>query len=185
MGLTEFLIALKIYPEEIKKLLKLTAQMTKIWLQAQAEILNEVEGVIILDDVMGFLSRQDYLEFAHDIFKVIFDSFSGNIKIFHNDTDNPVCYEFISDLGIDIFNFTHKQELAKVKELCGDRVCLMGNIPPMEVLYAGSRDEIMQNAQKCLAVFPDNRGLILSAGGGTSPGTPKESILALLDSTLK
>jgi len=183
MGISEFLIALKIYPEETHKLLNLTTTLSKNWLQAQAEILNEVEGILLLDDVVGFLSKKDYLEFAHNYLKEIFDSFPGFIKIFHNDTDNPVNYEFLEDLGVNIFNFTHKQDIAKVKLLCGEKVCLMGNIPPQESLGMGTPDDVKEKALECLKAYRDHKGIILSAGGGVAPGTPKENILALFNAT--
>lgn len=183
MGVSEFLIALKIYPEAAHKLLSLTAALSKNWLEAQAEILNEVEGILLLDDIVGFLSKEDYLEFAHPYLKKIFNSFPGSIKIFHNDTDNPVCYEFLEDLGVNIFNFTHKQDISKVKLLCGEKVCLMGNVPPLEVLSLGTPATVKEKALECLKTYSDHKGIILSAGGGTSPGTPKENILALFEAT--
>lgn len=181
MGVTEFLVALKIYPEATHRLLSLTAALSKNWLEAQADILNEVEGILLLDDIVGFLSKEDYLEFAHNYLKEIFNSFSGCIKIFHNDTDNPVCYEFLEDLGVNIFNFTHKQDISKVKLLCGEKVCLMGNVPPLEILSLGTPDTVKEKALECLKTYEDHKGIILSAGGGVSPGTPKENILALFE----
>jgi uroporphyrinogen-III decarboxylase len=181
MGVTDFLISLKIYPDETHKLLKLASDMARVWLEAQAEVLPDVGGIIVLDDISGFLSKSDYLEFAHGYFKCIYDAFPGSLKIFHNDTDNTIPYEFIHDLGVQIFNFTHLEDIGKVKQLCGDKVCLMGNIPPMEVLGMGTPDMVKQSALECMKAFPDRKGLLLSAGGGTSPGTPKENILAMFD----
>ena len=112
--------------------------MTINWLAAQAEVLKEVEGVLVLDDIVGFLSKEDYLEFAHPYFKKIFDSFSGSVKIYHNDTDNTAYYGFLEDLGINIFNFTYKQEISAVRKLVGNKICLLGNLPPLDVLVQGS-----------------------------------------------
>jgi len=180
MGLTEFLIAIKIDPVNVKRLLKTTAALTKNWLEAQAEVLSEVEGVMILDDIVGFLSKEDYLEFAHPYMKEIFNSFSGNVKIYHNDTDNPVCYEFLEELGVNIFNFTHKQKISKVRELVGNKVCLLGNIPPLDVLGKGTPETVKTATKECLDEYADNKGLIISSGGGASPGTPAENILAMV-----
>lgn len=181
MGVSEFLIALKVYPEATHKLLHLTSTLSRNWLQAQAEATGGAEGILLLDDVVGFLSKKDYLEFAYKYLKDIFDSFPGFIKIHHNDTDNPVNYEFLEDLGVNIFNFTHKQDIAKVRSICGEKVCLMGNVPPLESLSMGTPDIVKKQAMECLKVFKDKKGIILSAGGGVDAGTPKENILALFD----
>ena len=180
MGLTEFLIAVKIYPGEVHKLLKKTAALSKNWLSAQAEVLPDAQGILLLDDVVGLLSGEDYLEFAHPYLQEIFSAFPSELKIYHNDTDNPACYEYLGGLGIDIFNFTHMQDIATVRKLAGDRVCLMGNVPPLGTLAKGSPEEVYDAAKKCIKSHGTGRGMILSAGGGVSPGTPNENIKALI-----
>jgi uroporphyrinogen decarboxylase len=181
MGVTQFLLALKLHPAETHQLLKITTTLVRHWLEAQAGVLKEVEGILVLDDIVGFLSPKNYLEFAHPYLKEIFDAFPRVVKIFHNDNDNPVSYRFLPELGIHIFNFTHLQPLAKVRELVGPGVCLMGNVPPLDVLAQGSREEVVQKTRECLNAHPSPKGLILSAGGGVSPGTPGANLQAMLD----
>ncbi len=183
MGVTNFLLELKVNAAETQRLLKITTTLVRTWLEAQAEALKEVEGILLLDDIAGFLSPQDYLELGHPCLKQVLDAFPGAVKIFHDDTDNPVSYRHFSDLGIHVFNFTHLQPIARVRELLGPKVCLMGNVAPLEVLAQGSREAVLASARACLAAFPERKGLILSAGGGTSPGTPAENIHALLEAT--
>ena len=181
MSVTEFLMAIKLDPQNTHKLLKMTTVLVKNWLEAQAEALSEVEGVLVLDDVVGFLSKEDYLEFAHPYLKETFHSFRQCVKFYHNDTDNSVCYEFLEDLQVNIFNFTHKQDISKVRSLVGDKICLMGNIPPLEVLAMGTPEIVREKTIECLKKHDDIKGIIVSAGGGVSPGTPKENIRAMVD----
>jgi len=56
---------------------------------------------------------------------------------------------------------------------------LLGNVPPLEVLARGTPAQVRRAALACLKAHPGRRGLILSAGGGTSPGTPAVNIRAL------
>lgn len=181
MGVSEFLIGIKIEPEKAHQLLKLTTALSKAWLQAQAEAIGSVEGILLLDDIAGFLSPDDYLEFAHPYLDEIYKAFPGCLKLFHNDMDNMASFRFLESLSVDIFNFTHKFDLGRVRQEVGPQVCLMGNVPPLEVLTQGSREDVFQAAQKCLQVYPSESGLILSAGGGVSPGTPGENIQALVE----
>ncbi len=181
MGVTEFLVALKLYPDETHKLLKITTALVKDWLQAQAEVLPEAEGILVLDDIIGFLSEDDYLEFAHPYFKDIFSSFSNCVKLHHNDTDNPVYYKYLEELQVNIFNFTHKQKISDVRKLVGNKVCLLGNIPPLDVLANGTPEDVMKSTRECIRDYGMSNGLILSVGGGTSPGTPGENIRAMIE----
>ncbi len=179
MGLTEFLVALKTEPAMTHKLLKVTTQLVRDWLSAQAEVLPSTDGVMVLDDVVGFLSREDYLEFAHPCLKDVF-SFPVTIKIFHNDTDSSVCYEFLQDLGVNVFNFTHLKTIRETRERVGDSVCLMGNVSPRDVLAQGRHEAVAEAAGRCLAENAGHPAFLLSAGGGVSPGTSAENIDALV-----
>ena len=180
LGVTNFLLGLKLDPANTTRLLEMTTATTKNWLQAQAEVLSEVEGVMVLDDIVGFLSPKDYQEFAHPYLKQIFDAFPGIVKIFHNDMDNPVSYVFLRELGVDIFNFTHLQEMSNVRKAVGDEVCLMGNVAPLDVLAKGTPEQVLAQARDCLNSHGGKGGLLLSAGGGVSPGTPAANIRALI-----
>lgn len=183
MGVTNFLLALKIQPAETHRLLKITTRLTREWLEAQADALSDVESVLVLDDIAGMMSAKDYQEFAHPYLKEVFDAFPGAVKMFHNDTENPVSYPFLPDLGIHVFNFTHLRPLAKVREAVGPDLCLLGNVPPLEVLAQGTPEDVVAAARGCLAQHPAKRGLILSAGGGTSPGTSGENVRALAEAS--
>ncbi|MCP5527179.1 MAG: uroporphyrinogen decarboxylase family protein [Verrucomicrobiales bacterium] len=180
MGVTNFLLALKLQPSATHRLLQITTRLTREWLAAQAETLADVEGVLVLDDIAGMMSAKDYQEFAHPYLKEVFDAFPGALKMFHNDTDNPVAYPLLPGLGIDVFNFTHLRPLAKVREMVGPELCLLGNVPPLEVLAQGTPDDVAAAARACLDQHPAARGLMLSAGGGTSPGTSGDNLRALV-----
>ena len=179
LGLTAFLVGLKTEPEKTHRLLAITTRTVKEWLEAQADVLPGLEGIMVLDDVMGFLSREDYLEFAHPCFKEIFSAAAG-LKILHNDTDSPVCYEFLGDLGVNVFNFTHARGIRSVRARVGDSICLMGNVAPLEILARGSAEDTAQSARSCISENGGHPAFLLSAGGGVSPGTPEENIRALI-----
>ena len=66
-----------------------------------------------------------------------------------------------------------------MKSRVGDRMCLMGNVNPHEVGVRGTPEEVRAATLDVLEKGGD-RGMILSVGGGTSPGMPKQNILAML-----
>ena len=181
MGVSNFLLGMKLEAAATHRLLRMTTMLVKDWLHAQADELKEVESILVLDDIAGFMSPKDYLEFAHPYLKEIFDAFPVAVKMFHNDTDNPASYKFYRELGIHVFNFTHLQPLAKVRDLVGPDICLLGNVPPLDVLTQGTPEQVRQSVRDCLTQHPSRKNLIISAGGGTSPGTPGANIQALVE----
>jgi len=178
-GITELFLDLKLFPTETKKFLEITTQTVIRWLSAQIDNLSEVEGIMVLDDIVGFLSLNDYLEFAHPCLKEIFSSFEGMVKVYHNDSKIAHLLESLAETGFHVLNFSHKLDIGEVWEKVGNRICLMGNIPPLEVLTRGTPEEVKSVAAQCLLKTKGGRGLILSAGGGASPGMPAKNLEAL------
>jgi uroporphyrinogen-III decarboxylase len=179
LGLTGFLMALKTEPAATHRLLKATTRLARDWLAAQAEVLPRVDGIMVLDDVVGFLSKEDYLEFAHPYLKEIF-SVPATVKVLHNDTDSPVCFGFVPDLGVNVFNFTHMRDIQSVRALVGDSVCLRGNVAPRDILAGGDPAAVETHARRCLAENAGHPAFLLSAGGGVSAGTTAENIDAMV-----
>jgi len=64
-GTTDLMIDLVEKPEWAHKLLDLTTRLTIDWLKAQHRALgNTVEGIFILDDIVGFVNEEHYKEFS-------------------------------------------------------------------------------------------------------------------------
>ena len=80
-----------------------------------------------------------------------------------------------------VFNFSHKVDIAEAKQKIGHRAALMGNVPPLDIGVRGTPEEVAQHAKDCLDKVGDQGGLILSVGGGVSPGMPEENIDALVN----
>ena len=179
LGATNFIKGLRKQPRKTHQLLRITTQLVKDWLHAQVNALSNVEGIMVLDDLVGFVGPKDYQEFVHPYFTEIFSAFPDMIRFLHNDMDNPTSFEYLHEWPVDIFNFSHSIDIAKARELVGSDICLMGNVPPLEVLYRGSPEDIRIATKACIQQHPW-AGLLLSAGGGTSPGTPERNIRALI-----
>ena len=69
-------------------------------------------------------------------------------------------------------NWGKQKDIAEVKERVGDRMCLMGNVNPLEVGVRGTPEEV-RDATLDVLEKSGGEGIILSVGGGTSPGMPQ------------
>jgi uroporphyrinogen-III decarboxylase len=130
---------------------------------------------------VGMVSEHHYQDLIHPHLRRIFDEFEGLIRVYHNDTPCPHLLESLAEANFDVFNFSHKLDIAEVKTKMGHRVALMGNVPPLDVGVRGTPAEVAQSARECLVKGAPGGGMILSFGGGISPGTPPENIDALLE----
>jgi uroporphyrinogen decarboxylase len=91
------------------------------------------------------------------------------------------CLDHLPDAGFNVLNWGKQKDIREVKQRVGDRMCLMGNVNPLEVAVRGTPDEVKEATLDVLegGTEPDGKGLILSVGGGTSPGMPRENIVAM------
>jgi uroporphyrinogen decarboxylase len=179
VGMTPLMMGLIDAPDHVARFLDTLTTTVIAWLQAQLDVLHQPEGVLLLDDVVGLVSRRHYERFAHPILRRIFDAFDGLIRVYHNDTPCPHLLEPLAGANFDVFNFSHKLDIREVKNRMGHRVALMGNVPPLDLGVRGTPQEVYRSARGCLEQAAPGGGMILSFGGGVSPGTPPESIDAL------
>jgi uroporphyrinogen decarboxylase len=140
-GTTELMLALSMNPEEILKGLGTITDFIIDWISAQVEAFPDIEGILVLDDIVGFLGDEDFNAFALPYLKQIFQTFEMPVKLFHNDAHGLVCAPYLDEIGANIFNFSFEHSIAQMRELAGDSVVLLGNIPPRDVLANGSPEE--------------------------------------------
>jgi uroporphyrinogen-III decarboxylase len=181
VGMTPLMMALATEPEKTSKLLDTVTTSIIRWLRVQLDVLREPGGVLVLDDLVGMVSPQHYEEMIHPHLRRIFDAFDGLIRVYHNDTPCPHLLEGLAEANFDVFNFSHKVDVAEVKAKMGHRVALMGNVPPLDLGVRGTPAEVAQWAKECLDEGAPGGGMILSFGGGVSPGTLPENIDALVE----
>ena len=100
---------------------------------------DTVEGIFILDDIVGFVNEEHYKEFCHPYLKRICDAFPKDwVKLYHNDAEVQACLDHLPDCGFNMLNWGKQTDIAEVKERVGDRMCLMGNVNPLEVGVRGT-----------------------------------------------
>jgi uroporphyrinogen-III decarboxylase len=185
MGVTPLLLGFADSPKLVTTLLETMTATVIRWLHAQLEALRQPEGILLLDDIVGMVSKRHYEKLIHPHLRRIFDEFEGLIRIYHNDTPCLHLTASLAEANFDVFNFSHEVDVAEVKARMGHRVALMGNVPPLDVGVRGSPAEVAAYARQCLDQGAPGGGMILSFGGGVSPGTPAENVDALIEAACK
>ena len=179
-GTSNLMMDLVMTPDKVHQLLDLTTNLVINWLKAQAEVIGDfVEGIFVLDDIVGFVGEEDYKTFAHPYLKRICDAFPKDwIKIYHNDADVNNCLKHLPDTGFNVLNWGKQTDITKVKDIVGDRMCMLGNVNPLEIGVQGTTDDVYKATIEVLEKS-EGEGIILSLGGGVSPGMPGENIRAM------
>jgi uroporphyrinogen-III decarboxylase len=170
-GSTEFLMGIRTNPDETRKLLEIVTDFIIDWLELQAEIFASIDG---------FLGEEDFKEAALPYLRRIFQSLDVAVKFFHNDAPGLVCAPYLPQIGVNLFNFSFQHTLVQMKELTNNEVTLLGNIPTVDVLAAGTPQDVQNSVKATLESVSDRSRIILSCGGGMPPDVPTENIEAFL-----
>jgi uroporphyrinogen-III decarboxylase len=179
MGTTEFMTALKTDPERMHQLLQITTDYLVDWIAYQRESFPSIDGILLLDDIVGFVSRKDCETFALPYLKRAFD-FDVTVKFFHNDAPCKAAAPLLADAGINFLNFGVQHTLAEMRAWTGGKLALLGNLPPRDVLAAGTPQDVERETKAMLAALEDRRHLVPSCGGGMPPGVTTENIEAFV-----
>jgi uroporphyrinogen-III decarboxylase len=179
MGTTEFLMAMKMMPDETHKLMRTITDFLIQWHELQRKMFPTIDGMLTLDDIVGFIGEDDFKEFALPYFKEIYNT-DVSVKFFHNDAECEASASYYPEIGINLYNpgiFTHYN---KLKELTQNKITILGNIPPRDVLAAGKPDDVINSVKTLLAEANSKDKLILSCAGGMPPAVNTENIKAFI-----
>lgn len=181
MGINSLMTGVITHPNEINRFLETVTTLIIDWLHAQLGALHEPEGIMLLDDIVGMVSLEHYEALVGPHLRRIFNEFDGLIRVYHNDTPCPHLLGGLTEANFDVFNFSHLMDIAEVKAQMGHRVAMMGNVPPLHVAVRQPPEVVAEFTEVCLDRGAPGGGMILSVGGGVSPGTPPESLDAIVE----
>jgi len=185
IGSTQLLMAIRTNPDQTHNLLAVVTDFIIDWLELQANTFPSIDGVLVLDDIVGFLGQDDFKEMGLPYLARIFQSLQMSVKFFHNDAAGLICAPYLAQIGVNLFNFSFQHTLSQMKELTNNAVALLGNVPPRDVLAAGTPQDVRNSVKAALDSVSDKNRIILSCGGGMPPDVPTENIEAFLSAVWK
>jgi len=180
MGTTEFMMALAMNPDEARNLLDRITTFICDWLAYQKECFPSIDGIFILDDIMGFVGDYEFNEFVIPVFKKIFSSFDANARFLHNDAQGLITAKYLNEINVNMFNFSFQHKMGEIRDLAGPEVVLVGNIPPRDILAAGTPEQVIQAVKTAAGEIENHSRILWSAGGGMPPDVKNENIAAFI-----
>jgi uroporphyrinogen decarboxylase len=152
------------------------------WHTLQRETFPTIAGMLLLDDIVGFMGEADFVEFARPYLRELYDV-NVPVKFFHNDAPCAESIRHYPDIGINLYNPGTQTSLTEMRRLCGNRLTILGNIPPRDVLAQGGPVDVCRAVERLLTEAQDPSRLIVSCGGGVPPGVSSQNLRALVDAT--
>lgn len=174
-------------PEKVHELVKFCTEALK---SIYREFIKRGALILLCDPIASgtILNRKQYLEFVLpytiDLMKDI------------HEAKGMVCYHICGDTtsivgdmvksGCDMLSIDNRVDLAYTKQVVGDKVPILGNVDPVEVLILGSTEEVDLAVKACIQKAYDSPcGYILASGCDLSGSVPLENIDQFMASARK
>jgi uroporphyrinogen decarboxylase len=180
VGMTEFLTMLLLQPEDAEKLVRKVTDLLKSWIDLQRKAFPTIDGIFLLDDIIGFMGEPEFLKFGLPYFQELFDT-DVSVKFLHNDAPCRVSAPHLPEMGINLFNMGIDVPLVELQELTQNKITLMGNIPPRDVLAQGTSEDVKKAASEMINSIENKSRILLSCGGGMPPGVSSKNIEAFIN----
>jgi uroporphyrinogen-III decarboxylase len=181
MGTTELMTAIWMDPDRTHKLLNRITDFICDWLSWQKECFPSIDGVLILDDIIGFVGEDEFREFVLPCFKRIFSCTGSHARFLHNDSEGLITAKYLKEMNVNIFNFSFSHSIGEIRSLTGPEAVLVGNIPPRDILANGIPEQVKMAVRKAFEEIDTYDRIIWSAGGGMPPDVRNENIQAFID----
>ena len=180
MGTTEFMMLLAMEPEKAHELLEKITQFICDWVQYQKECFPTIDGILLLDDIVGFVGEDECREFVVPYLKRAFECIDNEVRFFHNDAYGFICAPFLKEMGINLFNFAFDHPINVVREMAGPEVALIGNLAPRDILSLATPEVVYASTQTMINEVTDRSRIIWSCGGGIPQNVSTENLQAFV-----
>lgn len=167
------------YPEKIHTLMEIVAEANNRYIEEVAKL-----GVSIgfADPVSStsLISPKQFREFSLPALQKNVDKIketTGSAPSIHICGKSKEIWEDVVNTGISNFSIDNVEDLEEAKEIMGDRVVITGNVPPVDVMHLGTKEDIFKSVKECIKKGHDSKnGYILSTGCQIPMHTPMENI---------
>jgi len=180
MGSTELLTTMMMEPEKVHNLLRKITDFLKDWLGLQIESIPTIDGILMLDDIIGFMGETEFCEFGLPYFKELYSA-NVSVKFLHNDAPCKVSTPFLPEMGVNLFNMGFEVTLNDLKQMTNNKITMLGNLPPRDVLAAGTPEQVFNSTVDLIKSLKNRSNIIMSCGGGMPPGVSTENLNAFIN----
>jgi uroporphyrinogen decarboxylase len=169
-------------PDLLHRILDVNAQAVSAYLNAQ--IAAGAQAVMIFDTWGGNLAGTDYETFSLAYSRKVLASLTRQNEGRHVPSilftrGGGAWLEAMASAGCDALGVDWMTDLSVARSRVGNRVALQGNLDP-SALFAPP-EAVRREVRRVLDAYGPGPGHVFNLGHGIAPGTPVDSVAALVD----
>lgn len=166
-------------PEQVHRLLRLVTDSEKSCMKAMGKY---GFSIAMADPVANpeLIGPKYYKEFAYPYMKELTDyayEVTGKKANLHMCGRTYSIWKYFSQLNVQFLSLDNAIDLNRAKEELSPYLAIAGNVPPVEVVMNGTKEEIFQSVQECARIGKQmEQGYVLSTGCEIPYGTALSQI---------
>lgn len=170
-------------PENVKKLLDIIVENNLAWVRAWTNEFGP-STMAIADPVTcsDILSPKQFVEFSLPAMTKMINGIyeiTGNKPILHICGHSSSIWPHLRYLPLLAFSVDNCEDLSECKKVLGDKMIIIGNVPPVDILRLGSIDDVINSVKSCIEKAGDSKeGYIVCSGCDVPFETPIENLKA-------
>ncbi|MBS3755729.1 MAG: hypothetical protein KGY56_08545 [Desulfobacterales bacterium] len=173
-------------PEFVHKVADMVTQFSLKQLDMLVEAGLDV--LVVEDDIadknMPIVSPAQFREFINPYNrKLVERAHEKGLKVVrHSDGNLWMLLDILLDTGYDGLNPLEpqaKMDMKTVKDYCGDRMCLLGNVDSIDLLPHGTEEAVEAAVIQILRDASKGGGLIIDSSNTYHPGVKPENVMAV------
>ncbi|GHU64612.1 uroporphyrinogen decarboxylase [Clostridia bacterium] len=178
MGISEFMLNIMLYPDEIRELLAICYEQAVRFAKAQIAAGADIIG--IGDAAASLIGPALYEEFALPYEKKLAGEIhaAGGLVKLHICGNTNSLLTLMADTGADIVDLDHMVDMNQAANIFPADMHICGNFDPSGVLLRGTPDRIREAVRTCMQIGDRNANLI-APGCEVPRDTPFENFLAI------
>ena len=174
MGYDRFLMGLYRHPDSIHKLMKVAAETTVAWIEAQRDVIGSDLLTFISGDTDNFLNPVQFKAFSYPYISSVCKKLrkKRNVVLYHNDGDTTHLLDDLGEVGANMFSYGQGMRTAVVKEKVGRKMGLVGGLNSIGAMLNGKAEDVKAEARNATHEGAVDGGFVLSNEGGMGSHTP-------------
>ncbi|MBU1742357.1 MAG: uroporphyrinogen decarboxylase family protein, partial [Proteobacteria bacterium] len=182
-GLPQALEDMEDNPDYLRGLMDFTTkQITRyvdLLMEAGAVGLVMLEPLCSADCMPPDIYKKWALPWQSQIFEYIKDK--GRVPVIHICTYTEPLWEAMAGSGALAYHGDIHPSLLECKKEIGAKICLIGNVNPVDVLLNGTPEQVAAASERCIRQAAPGGGFVLAAGCDTGYRTPGENLAAMVE----
>jgi uroporphyrinogen decarboxylase len=169
-------------PQLIKDTVKFFIEMQSMWGLAQIEAGADALWFGDCNASGHLISVDNYMEFAFDAVKQCAKEYdkAGAFTFYHASEHNPAHMKAQAATGISALSVGPGVDMAVAKQAVGDKVCLMGNVDPINILLYGTPEQVYEESKRIMNIGKRNGGYLFNSGEMIPRAIPEENMNAMI-----